>query len=177
MRATWLAVLLCSACAGKNDTAGKLLDALTLSTAAIDAAVTANPKLLTPAAGGSVVKGTVTEIGTLDFEGWRISGTHDGASGSEIAYAERLTLVFHGYAKLGITLDGTVTLVRHSADFAPPKQPINDASETTSFRGRIGLRGDITGTFDVDVNAFATGTTQWTCGVISDKPVGQGRCY
>ncbi len=177
MRASWLAALMCSASAGKDDSTTKLLDALTLSTAAIDAAVAQNPKLLTPAAGGSAVKGSLADAGTLDFEGWRLSGTHDGASGSEIAYSERLTLTFHGWTRAGVALDGAVLLARHSADFAPPMQAISDASETTSFRGRVAARGDAAGTFDIDVNAYAAGSTEWTCGVVNDKPAGKARCY
>jgi hypothetical protein len=165
------------ACAKDDEAGNKLLEVLVVTTGVIDDAIAADAKLLTAKDGGFEVKGAITTTGALDFGGWRIGGKHSGSTGAEDAFGERLTLSFSNWTQLGVALGGRVVLVRHSVDWGQPGGTVSEASRTASYRGRVTAKGGVAGTFDIDINSYASGNTQWTCGVINDKPQGQGRCY
>jgi hypothetical protein len=122
---------------------------------------------------GELVNG---DGGTLKAFGWRNTTQFDNESGTYLSFGEKLFVDLASWNANGMNLTGRLVITRHSMDFGPSGS-LNDVSRTTRYVGSITAEGAVSGSFDLDVNASASGKTLWTCGVINGEGVELGECY
>ncbi len=178
-----LALLLAStsACGASADNE-VVVDALTLATEQIYAAIDKDGTWLISVDEGSEVKGSLESAGggSLKAAGWRTGGSHSTDTNYHLGFSERLVLDFTNYlvADSGVSLSGRVVMTRHSLDIGPMGgNTISDANRTTVYAGTVTASGAASGSFAVDVHGQAAGTLVWTCGTVNDEGFGVGACY
>jgi hypothetical protein len=128
---------------------------------------------------GSDISGMLSnEIGgSMTVGGWRTSSQYDNQGGVHLTFGERLVIQLNQWEGAGVLMTGTLSLTRHSLDHGPSGGDIEDASRTTRYLGQFDAEGAAEGSFAVDIHAFASGTTLWTCGTVNDEDVEFGRCF
>jgi hypothetical protein len=179
-RALWpLLVLGTLPACGGNEDADAVLDAVVEVADLAFRTVEEDETWLAPAAEGSDISGSLTNSigGSLTAGGWRNSTQHENSGGVHLTFGERMVIELNQWEAAGILLSGRLSLTRHSLDYGPPGGNIEDASRTTRYLGQVDGEGEASGSFAVDVHAFASGSTLWTCGTINDVEIEFGRCY
>jgi len=165
---------------GNDDQANAVLDAVVEVADTVYQTIDDDQTWLSPAAGdGFDISGSITNDigGSLTAGGWRASAENDNAGGLHLAFAERVVVELSQWEAAGVLMSGRIGITRHSLDYGPSGGDIEDASRTTRYQAQLSGQGAAEGTYVVDVHAFASGTTLWTCGLVNDTEIEFGRCY
>ena len=163
-----------------DDQANTVLDAVVEVADTTFRAIDEDDTWLTPGAEeGFAVSGTLTnEIGgSLTAGGWRTTAQNDDGGGIHLSFGERVVVELSQWEAAGALLSGRMSVTRHSLDYGPSGGNIEDASRTTRYQAQLSSEGSAEGSFTVDVHAFASGTTLWTCGIVNETEVEFGRCH
>jgi hypothetical protein len=162
----------------ENTDIPKVLDAVVETTDTMFNAIDSDMSWQVAADPGIEILGQLVNAnqGTLDAFGWRHTSQYDNNSGTFVAFGEKLFVTVSGWNANEMLLSGQLIITRHSMDYGPAGT-INDVSRTTRYVGSLSTEGKVEGTFDIDVNAMASGNTLWTCGVINGEGVEHGECF